>query len=145
MHKDFYASGFLYNPQSQQILLQQPSAAEDNGPWGLLEDEVDSGSFGEQTFKDLVEKNLKAKLSLKKILYIYTRFANGTEKDHSIYYAEVKKLRKNIVSKKHKFAWFGFKQIHKLNLSEQTRHDIMVGQRVIDSATRKSLGQQTIG
>jgi hypothetical protein len=145
MHKDFYASGFLYNPQSQQILLQKQITDDDNTPWGLLEDEVVDGSFGEEAFKKLVLKHLNVKLNLKKILYVYTRYAERTNKDHSIYYAETRKIQKKLLSKRLKFAWFDFKHIHKLNLSEQAKHDIMVGQRVIDSATRRSLGQQTIG
>lgn len=145
MHKDFYASGFLYNPQSQQILLQQPITADENSQWGLLENEVVGGGFGEETFKELVLRHLNVKLSLRKIFYIYTRYASGTEKNHSIYYAEVRKLRKSLQSKKHRFNWFTFKQIYKLNIPEQVEHDIMVGKRVIDSEVRRSLGQQTIG
>lgn len=145
MHKDFYASGFLYNPQSQQILLQQQITADENSPWGLLENEVVNGDFGEKVFKDLIQKHLKVRVSLKNILYIYTRYAEGTDKNHSIYYVEVRRLRKKLSSKKFRFAWFTFKQVGKLNISEQVEHDIMVGKRVIDSAVRKSLGQQTIG
>jgi hypothetical protein len=145
MHKDFYASGFLYNPLSQQILLQQQTAADENSPWGLLESEVTNGSCGEETFRNLISKHLNIKISLRKIFYIYTRYADGADKHHSIYYAEVKRAPKSFSSNKSKFSWFTFKQIHKLTLSEQTKHDIMVGQRVIDSAIRKSLGQQTIG
>jgi hypothetical protein len=48
-------------------------------------------------------------------------------------------------TKKAAFAWFSFKQIQKLRIPDQIKQDIIVGQRVIDSATRKSLGQQTIG
>jgi len=144
MHNDFYASGFLYNPLSQQILLQQ-NLTDENAPWTLLEDEVGSGSFGEETFKDLVHKHLKIKLNLKKILYVYTRNAIGTEKDHSIYYAEIKRARKSFMSKTSRFAWFNFKQLHKLNIAEQTKHDITVGQRVIESTIRRSLGLRTIG
>ncbi len=145
MHNDFYASGFLYNPLSQQILLQQQNNADENGPWALLENEVGAEASGEQTFKDLISKHLNLKISLKKIFYIYTRYASGTDKDHSIYYAEVKRVGKKMLAKEGRFAWFSFKQVPKLNLSEQTKHDIVVGQRVIESAIRKSLGQQTIG
>ncbi len=145
MHKDFYASGFLYNPQSQQILLQQQITADENSQWGLLEHEVTNGSSGEEVFKDLVLKHLNVKIGLKNILYVYTRFSTETNKDHSIYYAEVRKLKKQLSSKKFRFAWFTFKQICKLNISEQVEHDVMVGKRVIDSSIRRSLGQQTIG
>ena len=144
MHKDFYASGFLYNPLSQQILLQQ-NLADENGSWNLLGDQVNGETFGEEAFKNLVQKHLNVKISLKNILYVYTRYASGTNKNHSIYYAEVKRARKTFLSKKYRFNWFNFKQLHKLNLSEQTEHDITVGQRVIQSAIRKSLGLRTIG
>jgi hypothetical protein len=67
------------------------------------------------------------------------------KKDHYISYAKIGRLEKFPETKEAVFAWFNFKQVQKLNLSEQTKHDIMVAQRVIDSATRRSLGQQTIG
>jgi hypothetical protein len=61
-----------------------------------------------------------------------------------MHYAIVNKLEKFPDNAKTLFSWFTFKQIQKLHISNQIKQDIIVGQRVIDSAIRKSLGQQTI-
>lgn len=146
MHKDFYASGFLYNPLSQQILLQQQKTTDGTNEWSLFTSKVTAGGNGEEVFSEEIAKKLNLKVSIKNIHYIYTHFSTELNKDHSIYYAEAKTARKKYPETgDYIFGWFNFKQIHKLKISEQVKHDIMVGQRVIDSATRKSLGQQTIG
>jgi ADP-ribose pyrophosphatase YjhB (NUDIX family) len=144
MHKDFYASGFLYHSRSQQILLQQQNSASSDTEWSLLGGESVANETAEETFKRVVRSLLHLELKPKAILPIYKYFHETMKKDYYITYAKIGRLEKFPVSKKTTFSWFNFKQIHKLNLSEQTKHDIVVGQRVIDSAVRKSLGQQTI-
>lgn len=145
MHKDFYASGFIYHPKSQQILLQQQTSANDNPLWTLLGKKPTKNQTGEEALKDLFFELLNLKIKLDNIKIIYSYFSKELSKDHNIYYAEVKSLHKYPVSKHTTFAWFTFKQIQKLNVSEQTKQDIIIGQRVIDSSIRKSLGLRTIG
>lgn len=144
MHKDFYASGFLYHPKSQQILLQQKVSANEKSFWTLLGKKSAKDKTGEETFKDLFYEALNLRIKLDNIKIIYFYFSKEFYKDHNIYYAEVKRLHKYPVSENTTFAWFTFKQIQKINVSEQTRQDIIVGQRVINSSIRKSLGQKTI-
>lgn len=145
MHKDIYASGFLYHPGSQQILLQQLNSDKQNCFWSLSGEKVIKSKTGEETFKQIFYEKLSLKLKLSNIHFVYAYFSEEKSKDYNVYYAEVKKLHKFSESKKTTFAWFNFKQIHKLNLTEQTKHDIIVAQRVIDSSVRKSLGLRTIG
>lgn len=145
MHKSLYASGFLYHPKSQQILLQQKNSADSNSFWSLLGKKAIKNKTGEETFRDIFYEELSIKLKLHNINSIYTYFSREKGANHNIYYAEVKRLHKCSSSTKTEFAWFNFKQIQKLNLSEQTKRDIIVGQRVIDSSIRKSLGLRTIG
>ncbi len=144
MHKDFYASGFLYHHKSQQILLQQINSADQNPLWSLFGKKAIKNKTGEETFRDIFFDELGIKLKLNNINSIYT-YSPKDGVDYNIYYAVVKRLHKSKSSSKTEFAWFNFKQIQKLNLSEQTRQDIMVGQRVIDSFIRKSQGLRTIG
>jgi hypothetical protein len=144
MHKDFYASGFLYHSETQQILLRQANTADDKPLWSLVGRQADGGKTGEETIRDIFLEDLNIKLKLRSINCIYTYESKEKNMDHNIYYAEVKKLHKSKGAKT-EFSWFNLKQILKLNISEQTRHDIVVGLRVIDSDIRKSLGQRTIG
>lgn len=115
-------SGFLYHAGSQQILLQQKNG-EEKALWTLLED-------------------LK-KFHPKKVLPIYDYVAKG--KKQIISYAEVKRVENFPSTKKLNFGWFSVKQISKLPLSPQTKQDLIVGRRVIDSQIRRDAGEQTIG
>jgi ADP-ribose pyrophosphatase YjhB (NUDIX family) len=144
MHKNFYASGFLYHSRSQQILLQQQTSADKEPTWFLFGGEGSAKETGEETFSRVVNAVLRLKLKAKAIFPVYKYFHEEMSRDHYISYAKIGRLEKFPETKNAAFAWFSFKQVQKLNLSEQTKHDIMVAQRVIDSATRRSLGQQTI-
>jgi hypothetical protein len=144
MHKDFYASGFLYHPKSQQILLQQPNTADGGTEWSLFEGEGLDRETAAETFKRIVFSHLHLELQSKNIFPIYSYLHDDKGKNNFIHYAIVKKLEIFPNTKKTLFSWFTFKQIQKLHISNQIKQDIIVGQRVIDSAVRKSLGQQTI-
>ena len=144
MHKGFYASGFIYHIRSQQILLQQQITADNNSEWSLFGVNGSGNQTAEEVFKKAIQKLLHIELKPKAVLPIYKYFLEEMKKDHYICYAKISKLEKFPATKKTNFGWFSFKQIQKLNLSEQTKHDLVVGQRVINSALRKSLGQQTI-
>lgn len=144
MHKDLYASGFLYHPATSQILLQQSISENENAPWSLFGESI-KGKSGQETLKDIIYEKLNIKLSLKNINIIYNYFSKELNKDNNVYYAEVKRLHKVPNTKKINCGWFTFKKIQKMNISVQTKHDIVVGQRVIESSIRRSLGEQTIG
>lgn len=144
MRTDFYASGFLYHQRSQQILLQQQSPANSEPMWFLFGGEGVKKETGEETFARVINEILRLKLKITAVFPVYKYFHEEMKKDHYISYAKIGKLEKFPAGKTTVFAWFNFKQVQKLNLSQQTKHDIMVAQRVIDSATRRSLGQQTI-
>ncbi|EKD87081.1 MAG: hypothetical protein ACD_37C00049G0002 [uncultured bacterium] len=145
MHKDFYASGFLYHPRSQQILLQQSTDPSDQQKWTLFEGKRLLDESSEIAFKRIALEVLNIRLSLSSVHPVYEYFHSQKGRNQSITYGEVKTQKKFTVSKGRLFGWFTFRQIARLGLSEQTKQDLTVGQRVIDSALRKSLGQRTIG
>ena len=143
MHKKFYASGFLYYPPTQQILLQQQKETKDTKPtWLLVGGISKSNETPQAAFKRIVQKILRIKLSLKTIETVY--FYNNINTDRYILYAETKKMKKSSPKKKPEFAWFTFKQVLKLQVDPQTKHDIVVAQRVIDSKKRKLQGLRTL-
>jgi ADP-ribose pyrophosphatase YjhB (NUDIX family) len=144
MHKDFYASGFLYHPKSQQILLQQPNTADSETGWSLFGGEGLNKETAEETFKRVLYLHLRLEIKPKNIFPIYSYFHTDKGKNNYLHYAIVRKLEIFPNTKKTLFSWFTFKQIQKMHISDQIKQDIIVGQRVIDSAVRKSLGQQTI-
>lgn len=144
MHKDFYASGFLYYPPTQQILLQQRPTTHSPSAWFLLGGKNLIEETSEVAFQRIVNRIIQVKLTLSAIHPVYMYFHEGMGKHHCILYAEVKKMGKQTDTKEKKFGWFTRKQILKLDLDEQTRQDITVGQRVIDAEQRRRLGQRTL-
>jgi ADP-ribose pyrophosphatase YjhB (NUDIX family) len=144
MHNYFYASGFLYHPKSQQILLQQENSTDSDNTWSLFGGENKGKEIFEETFLRVINAHLNLNIKPTAIFPIYNYLHRTTNKNTYLFYAKVTKLEK-FSDKKRVFTWFTFKQIQKLALSDQIKQDIIVGQRVIDSYMRKSLGLQTIG
>lgn len=142
MHKDFYASGFLYHLPSNQILLQTSTAHNSPG-WSLFGTEGVESEIAKVIFQNAIYEKLQVKLTLKKIHPVYMYFNTIMGKNNYIFYAEVKVKKDFLIPKGKLFSWFTFKQILKLPTTKQTGHDIMVSQRVIDAKERKRLGQHT--
>ncbi len=134
--KNHYSGGFLYHPESQKILLQQDSS-DPKSVWTLL------GSANGKDFAQVVSDFLQLKLSAEAVLPIYDYTAKGEK--HVIVYAEVKNQKDFPKVKNFCFAWFTLKEISKLPLSAQTKQDLIVGRRVIDSQIRQDAGERTIG
>jgi len=144
MHKAFYASGFLYHLPSGKILLQQQSTPGASSLWSLFGKQGLYKEKAEATFQRVIYDLLHVKLPLTTIYPIYTYFYKDINKDHAVFYAEVKDTQRFSSINTVKYTWFTLKQVLKLDLLEQTRQDITVGQRVINAKMRKSLGFQTL-
>lgn len=142
MHKTFYASGFLYHPKTHQILLQQTKSVENNRSWTLLTVDHESEDGIRDRFLEKINENLNLKLKSNSVFSVYNYIYQ--DKNIFIFYAVTNKLQ-NYASENSIYTWFSFKQVKKLSLSDQTKQDIIIGQRVIDSSIRKDLGLQTIG
>ena len=142
MHKDFYASGFLYYPLTQQILLQQNSNPSPASPsWTLLGRPYSQEEDPEIVLKSIILTLLDIKIT--GILPVYSYVDENTNSNQFIGYSIAKSKKKFSEIKENIFGWFSFKDILKLQIEEQTKHDIIVGQRVIEAAERKRLGQHT--
>ena len=142
MPKKFYASGFLYHPDSSKILLQQENANDPKSLWSLL----GSKNIGSETSQENFVRNAKSFLHLdllaNAVYGVYDYFRLGK---NYVSYAIVKKLTDFPTIGKTVFAWFRIKEITKLALSDQTKQDLIVGQRIIDCEIRKKAGGQTLG
>lgn len=145
MHNKIYASGFLFHAETAQILLQQKNSSDANTTWSLLGESVKPTESPEVAFKRIVNENLKLVLPVKTVhkVYDYTDDASGEERH--ICYAEVKSAKKFSNLNGTVYEWFTLKEISKLKISSQAKQDIIVGQRVIDSTSRRNSGEQTIG
>lgn len=141
MHKGFYASGFLYNPTSQEILLQQHTSPSVISGWSLFENVYDEKESAENIFTKTIHHILRIQLDCVYPVYSYTDETSGKNQD--VFYAICDNATSFAQKKDHIFQWFSFKEIAKLQLPEQMRHDILVGQRVIEAAGRKARGEHT--
>lgn len=97
----------------------------------------------QDAFKRIVRKHFKLTPNDSHICPVYSYFNQETGKDHYISYVKINKLEK-FESNGSVFSWFTFRQVLKIPLSEQSRHDITVSQRVIDASLRKKLGQHNL-
>lgn len=140
MHKKFYASGFLYHLPSQQILLQQDSSSQNlSSQWLLFEKSHAEKEIPETVFKNTISELLRIKIDTVYPVYAYEH----EDTNQSVFYSEIDFLKDFPSKNDLLFKWFSFRDIRNLHIIEQTKHDIVVGQRVIEAASRKLRGEHT--
>ena len=137
MHKSFYASGFLYNLKSKQILLLQKLQKDDTASiWSMLGGDSVDGEDGQVTFQRIVYELLNVDLKIKHIYPVYDYFNEELNKVNYVFYTEVGKslifnpINNDILS------WVSFQETPKLLFSPRTKQDVVVGQRVINLKER---------
>ncbi len=131
MHNSFYASGFLYNLKTHQILLLQSEHKDNTSPsWSLLGGEAAEGEEAQTAFQRIINEQLNLNLKNKNIYPIYDYFHETQGKMNFVFYAEVKNPPA-FNSKKKTLSWVSFDETVKLPFSEHTKQDVIVGERVI--------------
>lgn len=139
----FYASGFLYNPKTNQILLLQSSTEDDVSPfWSILGGESREGEDAQITFQRIVHELLNVDIKMKHIYPVYDYFHEKLDKINYVFYAEVKNPRILKPIKKRIFSWMNFSETSKLPFSARTKQDVIVGERVINLKKRLDQGLQ---
>ena len=94
----------------------------------------------QKSFQRKIYQLLNLRLNEKCIYPVYDYFNDTLNTIHYVFYAQVKTMNNLLMPDKDTLFWFTFKQITKLPLSEQTKQDIIVSQRVIQAqaeATRE--------
>ncbi len=145
MSKTFLISGFLYHPETQQILLQRESSETSDSSWSLLSCKAPSAKESKQSFKHTLMQVLNLDISESNIHQVYNYDESEEGNNNAVAYAVVEELTEYPTNKGNEFGWFTQKEISKLKLPFQTKQDITVGQRVIDSSIRRDAGVLTIG
>ena len=139
MHKIFYARGFIYYLPTQQILLQKLQSVA--SPWLLFEKEYTEHEQPGEIFRDYMFQLLGIKIDT--IYPIYSYIDEATKDNRSLFYANIKDFKEFLPKNNYIFQWFSFKEVLKIQTTEQIKHDILVGQRVIEAAARKYRGEYT--
>lgn len=129
VHTSFYASGFFYHPASQQILLQQQITG-DEVKFILFRGKSQKGIKPQVIFQQSVEEVIGSTVDATSIRpvydYIHEKFGA-----HYIFYIEITESIPKALVDKQQTKWIALSKLSKHKMSEQTRHDIIVGERVI--------------
>lgn len=132
MHKRFYASGFLFHLDTQQILLHQPQTLIDpSSLWCMFSHLGNVGEDAQRIFTIALSERINVQIEATCIYPVYDYYSESLRKDHYIFYALVPKTNPLFLRANDTVSWFTFKQLTKLPLSDQTKHDIMISERVI--------------
>lgn len=134
MHNDIYASGFLYHPSTQQILLHQPQKSP--SVWHMLGGKGHKAEDSKKAFQRVIYKLLAIEVDLKHIFPVYDYFHAPINKTHHVFYAQLTSMPRLNAIQKTTFSWFTFKQTLKLAFTEQTKQDMVVSERVIKAEIR---------
>jgi len=130
VHKSFYASGFLYHSPSQQILLQQQN--HDDAHLVLFCEKSQNGNDPQTVFQHCIEKALGITLKASSLHpvydYVHTRLG-----EHFIFYVEIAGITPTDYPSGNSTEWLPLSKLSKYSMTEQTRHDIIIGERVIRS------------
>lgn len=131
MHKSFYASGFLYHSPSQQILLQQ-STHDNTETFDLFRGKNKNGNDPKIVFQQCVEKALKTTIAASSVHTVYD-YVHDTLGEQFIFYVEITGQIPTSYKANANQTWVLLSKLAKLAMNEQTRHDIIIGERVIRS------------
>ena len=106
VHKIFYASGFLYHPASERILLLQQKTKDNKLVWSLLGSSSRGSETSEANFKRVVKEILKLSLPVKTVKAVYNYHHPVLKQEHYVSYAQVKKMIEFTPKKDMIFGWF---------------------------------------
>lgn len=139
MHNEFYASGFIYHPASQQILLHQyPAKPNQPSLWSLFGGKSQGKETPEKTFHRIITEKLGLEVPVDACFTVYDYYHKDKAMPHHIHYAILEQMPdEDSLETEYTVSWFAFKQIAKLPMKPQTKQDITVGQRVINLAIRE--------
>jgi hypothetical protein len=142
VQKPYYTSGFLYHSASQKILLQQLNSDQDSKLVMFCEKSI-SGTDPQTVFKECVEKILGTAISLSSIHPVYD-YIHDKLGEHFIFYVEITDVEPKQYLSENKTTWLPLAKLSKQNMSEQTRHDIIVSERVIRALAESAQAPQNV-
>lgn len=137
MYQSFYASGFLYNSKTKQILLIQSEPTENlTNFWSMPGGRSSEGEDAQATFQRVISKLLNLNIKSKNIYPVYDYFNQAMDKTTYVFYAEVARTLKFSHLTENSSSWLTFSQTLKMLLSTDTKRDLVVAERVINLKQR---------
>lgn len=146
MVKSRHICGFIYNLSAKKILLSRRTEVSnkiEKDCYFLPVEIEEKGNIDPlELFLNKVQKLVH--LNKKQILPIFNYYDQEQKKEIFVFYSSIKQLKNFLLKDDPGYIWLPFKGINKLNIDKQTKHSLLIGQRVIDSADRKKRGEQTL-
>ena len=93
-----------------------------------------NGKDPQTVFQQCIEEALGVAITASSIHPVYD-YIHDKLGEHFIFYVEVSDVTPKIYASKNNTEWFSLSKLSKHEMSEQTRHDIIIGERVIRSLT----------
>ncbi|OGG04845.1 hypothetical protein A2Z33_06075 [Candidatus Gottesmanbacteria bacterium RBG_16_52_11] len=138
MHNQYYASGFLYHPLSGKILLQQSPENNNTSVWSMFTGHCDNNGH-RHSYCTVIYEQLKTDMRPEAVFPVYDYNRPEARECHFIFYAVVSHDDLKLKPRRgFEIRWFTAKEISKLELLPQVRHDITIGMRVIGAAEREN-------
>ena len=131
MHKSFYASGFLYHLHSRQILLRKQHSGNEVSHV-LFRGKCHKNQDPQLVFQRSLEKTLGVAISAATIRPVYD-YIHEDLGEHFIFYVEITDVTLPNYISMYQIGWLPLSKLAKYLMNEQTRHDLLIGERVIRS------------
>lgn len=126
--KSFYTSGFIYHSPTHQVLLQK-LAHDEKQSLTLFQFKGAKGENPSEVFHRYIQEALDISLPADAILPIYD-YVHNKLGDHYLFYVDMNEMIQP-PNENNSTTWVPLAKLSKANLAEQTRHDIIIGERVI--------------
>lgn len=98
-----------------------------------------AGEDAPTALQRILFEQINMHIETKQLFPVYDYFYEALKKIHYVFYVEVKKLYHPLTLLPGECSWFTFKQITKLGLAEQAKHDVIISERVINAQERSRL------
>ena len=94
------------------------------------------GESAQEAFARVTYELIAVRVYANHIYPVYDYFFHAANTIHYVFYAEVSTMPTFPLGSNTILSWFTFKQITKLALKDQTKHDIIISERVINAQAR---------
>lgn len=136
MSKQVCVSGILFDTKKEQLLLVKQTSSE-NSPWEMVCALVSEAS--PQAFTSIISSKLGCTISSKAIRDVYDYDDTHRKLSCYVYVSLIDSESLDIQPAEDiSVGWFTFKQIGKLPIPAQIKHDCVIAERVIKSVIAPS-------
>lgn len=123
---EFWAGGFLYNPQSRKVLLHKRDGNTIYNPntWAFFGGTNEVGEDPAETFIREFKEETEIDIIPQRVVLLSTHTEKAREIPHYVFFAEVDLLETVILHEGAGYGWFTFDELDSLTMVELVRKDL---------------------